>query len=57
MSDETFSFDIEADIYKVSRRPDHHEIVVIDGYSGVRRLDLWQGRTVAQVPFTEAYAP
>lgn len=56
MSDETFSFEIEADIYKVSRRPNHHEIVVNDGYSGVRLIDPWQGRTVAQVPFTEAYA-
>lgn len=56
MSDEAFSFELEADIYRLGRRANHQEIVVNDGYQGVRILDPWQGRTIAQIPFTAAYA-
>ncbi|HWO21687.1 MAG TPA: hypothetical protein VNO30_23115 [Kofleriaceae bacterium] len=56
MRDETFSFEIEADIYRISRRPNHQQIVVNDGYRGVRLLDPAEGCTIAKVPFTEPYA-
>lgn len=56
MSDEIFSFELETDIYKISRRPNHLELVVNDRYRGVQLLDPWQGRAIAEVPFTAAYA-
>ena len=56
MTSELYSFEIEADVYRVQRRPNHAQLVVNDDYQGLRVLDPWTGLDVVRVQFGDGYS-
>lgn len=48
---EQFAFEVSADVYRMQRRPNGTDIIVNDGYRGLRAIDPWNGEDTARVPF------
>ncbi|HUQ03303.1 MAG TPA: hypothetical protein VM261_12460 [Kofleriaceae bacterium] len=53
---ETFSFEINADVYRIHRRPNSPHVVVNDAYRGIRVFDPRTGQDVMRVGFSPGYA-
>jgi hypothetical protein len=49
-------FPLAKDVYKVQKRPGHCQIVVNNGYQGIKVIDPWSGTEVIEVSFTANYA-
>jgi hypothetical protein len=56
MSDATFVFELESDVYRVQRRPGHNQLVVNDDYRGLLVVDPWRGEMLARIQFADSYA-
>ena len=50
------TFDLEADVYRMQRRPQHAQLVLNDEYTGVRVVDAYTGGDVQRVAFPAGYS-